>query len=216
MPKDLFTRIALSSDPETAKYLDVSEMVFPKIQHNGNKSQSKAELEALWIVGFVDEEEKSGSNKEVQRLKNFLELPHGVVGPAARDALAAVYKKKEREERMNPPGHSALSESDVSRLDKLVKTLSHKPSKEINQGRRAYEQENKKIRLMRKFKRPTEKVEQVGSDHINELFELQRIHTQAALTIQESFRSFLAGKFWKNYIAKVKAVVKVGQRSTVK
>jgi hypothetical protein len=208
--KEIFTRVPLANDPETAKFLDVSEMIYPKIQMGGGtKAQSVAELESMWMVGFIDEEEQSGNSKTIQRLKNFLELPHGVVGPAARDALKDVYKKKEREERLNPPGHGALSEADQGRLDMLVRELQKKPSKEINQGRRAYETENVKIRKMRKYKRPTQKVEQVGSDHMNDLFELQRLHATSAITIQNQYRTFLARKFWKYYIMKVKAVVRI-------
>jgi hypothetical protein len=206
-PKVLFSRHQIAKDKESAKLMP--DKVFPKVQFKMRKEQSVAELESMWMVGFIDHEQQSGSAKHIQRLKNFLELPHGNVGPAARDALAAHYKEQEKLAKQQPPQRSALNDHDSQRLENLMKELSKKPKKEMNVGRAAYEKENKKIRKMRRFKRPTEKVVQVGSESMDDLFELQRLHSGAAIRIQKAYRTYLAMQFWKNYILKVKAVIKI-------
>jgi hypothetical protein len=205
--KVIFNRYKIANDKEGAALMP--DAVFPKVQFKMRKDQSVAEMESMWMVGFIDHETQSSSSKHIQRLKNFLELPHGVVGPAARDALATHYKQQEKLQRSMAPTRSVLNDNDSQRLSKLMKELATKPKKTMNAGRAAYEKENKKILKMRRLKRPTENVVQVGSDNMNDIFELQRLHTRAAVRIQKAYRTYLAMQFWRNYILKVKAVVKI-------
>ena len=203
---EYFRRIKLTKDKEQAKY--APDVVYPRMQMGGRKDNSKAEMEALWLVGFADYEKMSGEDKHIQKLHNFLQLPHSNLTGAARDALQKHSRKTEKE-RKRQPRRDGLDEAENSRLKQLEKELMHPRKKEINAGRRAYVAENRKILHIRKHKQPTSVMAQSSEDVMSELFELQRVHTQAALTIQKSYRTYLAMQFWRNYIQKVKAATKI-------
>jgi hypothetical protein len=206
--RKLFNRFQLTLDKKTAKYLPYSEVVYPKLQHGMDKSKSAAELEAMWMVGFVDQEKQISNEKSLQQLKLFLELPENNVPPVARERLAKIYKKRKPPDLDSKKSTVSMHPDDEYRLEQLVAMEKPKRAvgqRKINPGKRAYMKENKKIQKMRVLKRPGVKKNVVDAEGLDDLFELERQHTHAALVVQAAWRHYLARNFWKSYMEKVRA-----------
>lgn len=209
--RKLFNRFNLTMDKQTAKYLPYSEVVYPKLQHGMDKSRSVAELDSLWMVGFVDQEKQISTEKGLGQLKDFLELPTGAVPPMARAKLEKLYRKKkpaaEKTSTVN------MHPDDMYRLEQLGRMALAKPKKggrrKINPGKRAYQKENRKIQKMRVLKNPGGTKNTIDAEGLDDLFELERQHTKAALVVQTAWRHFLAMNFWKSYMEKVRGATAI-------
>lgn len=106
--RDLFTHISLTMDKETAKYMPYSGVAFPKlvdaeksgdgIEENAEvASKSRAELEAMWMVGFLDHERRNEKEAALKDLSHYISLPGGQLLAGVGNQIRKIYKKGDNE-----------------------------------------------------------------------------------------------------------------------
>ena len=251
--RKMFFRFPLTQDAETAKFLPFNEAVYPrlgdKLIKHANAREAKAELDNMWMVGFVDHEQMTRDKRVFNSLGKYMDLPHGYLGPAVSEELRKLRTNPApplADDRQQNPGHVSagvvkMSDEDVARLNALGREalaankakkkeraalLKHGPGSSksgkaaaaaaaaskpkrsnANVGRRAYERENRKILALKHSKRPQGYRQMVQSQAMDQLFELERQHTEASLVLQRAWRHYLAGKFWSGYMVKVNAAL---------
>ena len=215
--KNLFHRFKLTEDKETAKYLEYNEMVYPEVTKQIDKTTAKAEMDSMWMVGFLDHEQQCTKERRLKDLQDYVALPQGNLVHGAAKGLNDLYRKPVKLERFETagkgkkskgPGAVKMADKDIMRLEELGKEVFKKKKKAgVNVGRKAYESENRKIAKLRRQRQPTGPRHVIESLAMDELYELERVHTMAARVIQKVFRSYLSAQFWKEFLVKVKAAL---------
>ena len=86
-----FFRFPLTQDAETAKFLPFNEYVTPTlgdhlVKHASDR-EAKAELDNMWMVGFVDHEQMTRDKRVFGALGKYMDLPHSYLGPAVSEEL---------------------------------------------------------------------------------------------------------------------------------
>lgn len=113
---DLFTTFTLNRDPENSKYLPYDEVVYPKlfnrprearrspprtepsansdvVEADGSRTRrlaAAAELDSMWVVGFVENARRHQKDLLLRDLRDFVRLPGSTVLPGARTALTTI------------------------------------------------------------------------------------------------------------------------------
>ena len=221
---DMFFRFPITSDEETAKFLPFNDVVYPKIgtppkgvgkEKARAPSEAKAEADNMWIAGFLDHESQNKEKRMLRQLRTFMDLPHSFLGPKAGEELRKLNRKPKKAVAAAAkaadarPGAPKLSDQDAARLNELGRLVLGDKRPKPHMGRRAYVKENRKLRKLLKLKRPRGYNETLQAEGMDALYQLERRHTSAALTIQKAWRHYLAQKFWGGYMFKVKAVVSI-------
>lgn len=112
---DLFTSFTLNRDPENSKYLPYDEVVYPKLFNRPREARrprrddkssffaptskasdealrlaAAAELDSMWVVGFVENARRHQKDLLLRELRDFVRLPGSTVLPGAHAALATI------------------------------------------------------------------------------------------------------------------------------
>lgn len=102
---ELFTTFTLNRDPENSKYLPYDEVVYPRLFNRPVEVRQRvspygtvrvpplipaAELNSMWIVGFVENARRRQRNLLVRELRDFVCLPGSEVLPGAHAALVTL------------------------------------------------------------------------------------------------------------------------------
>ena len=111
---DIFTSFTLNRDPENSKYLPYDEVVYPKLFNRPREAQqlhpletvppvpgksdntrgldlvAAAELDSMWVVGFVENARRHQKDLLLRELRDFVRLPGSTVLPGAHAALATI------------------------------------------------------------------------------------------------------------------------------
>ena len=200
--------------------------------------QAKSELESMWVVGMLDHQRQIQLKDGLKDIQHFLSMPEGRILPGAVEELWNVYKNKARpgsaEQRKRGiyvrdgkpltkgeirrvMGQSAmaakLSDQDLIRLEQLEKGPSHSNwtkkdlAKTLNGT--VYKRENKKLRRAIRERRPTIRETRVRSKAMETLFEIERRQVVAAIRVQRQWKRYLRLKFWKLYLIKCAAAVRI-------
>jgi len=199
-------------------------VAFPKLVNVPHKSE--AELDTMWMVGFLDHEKRTEKELALKDLSHFVSLPGGRLMPAASAQLRKIYNKDrnklnsaERRLKKLTPGQrkrvlgnavsaARLSEDHVLRLQELARTKggisdNHKKKKKKRPWE-LYLKETRKIRRSFKDKNlhnPT----CLRSRAFENLFYVERESMQAAVSIQRSYRIYQRRLFWKSVVVKSRA-----------
>lgn len=220
----LFGEISLCLDKETAKYMPYTAVAFPKIDNQADTS-----VDTLWMVGFLDYENRRAKELVLEELKHFRGLPGGHVPPSAAPHLRKAYSiaQAEREEvdrnketqkkarlgslqkAQKPQERLKLSDEDAMKLRALEQRLQKRAPRK---PWAIYTAENRRIRAALKDRNPGRTTATVmRSRALETMFELEREHRQAALCIQQTYRRYRMHLHWQDIVRKSKAV-KVIQR----
>ena len=200
--------------------------------------QAKSELESMWVVGMLDHQRQIQLKDGLKDIQHFLSMPEGRILPGAVEELWNVYKNKARpgsaEQRKRGiyvrdgkpltkgeirrvMGQSAmaakLSDQDLVRLEQLEKGPSHSKwtkkdlAKTLNGT--VYKRENKKLRRAIRERRPTIRETRIRSKAMETLFEIERRQVVAAIRVQRQWKRYLRLKFWKLYLIKCAAAIRI-------
>jgi len=236
MTPSVFSNIPLSSGGE-ANYLGYTEAKFPQMTRNlppeftvgagaATVPHGTAELESMWMTGFLDYDSVGPRGDPRGALAKDLgdyELRFGVqrAGAVSRVKKPSIIATAEQRIVKQsgvashggaPPSHTFLSGAEIQRLRDLEKNLQEKSSKPAAAlSATPYAKENVVLRrllslrgeqgsrkLQRLF-RPPPKL--LGSTSMDNLLWLQRLEAMAAIVIQRMWRKLLKRKFWRKFNA---------------
>lgn len=132
---ELFTSFTLSRDPENTKYLPYNEVIYPKhfnrptsrrsmaptqstlVNGKGGNRDSHlnaaAEMDSMWMVGFIEDAQRHQKATLLKELKYFIRLPGSTVLPNSRSTLDTISLMK------TPASFNSLTTSASSRQDNV-------------------------------------------------------------------------------------------------
>lgn len=132
---ELFTSFTLNRDPENSKYLSYNEVIYPKlfnrptswrsmaptrgtlVNGKGGKRDSHldaaAEMDSMWMVGFIEDARRHQKDTLLKELKYFIRLPDSTVLPNSRSTLDTISLMK------TPTSFNSLATSASGRRDNV-------------------------------------------------------------------------------------------------
>jgi hypothetical protein len=112
----VFHRFEISHDTETAKYMPYKELAYPKLIGGSStaslgsggdgaaimamrRAHSQPEMENMWMVGFIDHESQMKEDTLASDLKDFIQLPNGMISHHTSHKLNTLSKNIARKRK---------------------------------------------------------------------------------------------------------------------
>ena len=236
--KRLFTEFHLTKDPDAKKYMDFSSVSFPKLYDPG-RAETGSAIDNMWMVGFLDHEQQTEKENALKDIDHFMRLPGGRLLPGAAREVRRIYKREAARTKLKEAekfagltagqlrrvkGKTAvaarLSDDLILRLKYLAEThggcemeeLSEKVRRKTTKKKSPffiYGRENAKLRRAISERRPRENPAIVRSRAMEDLYMVEREHTEAAIAIQGCYRRYRRMLFWKEYLRKTRMATKI-------
>jgi hypothetical protein len=90
----VFNTFVLNKDPDCSEYMPYDDVSYPRLrQDKDRETQAFAELESLWMVGFLHHNKKSNDGDKAKELQPFLRLPGSTVLPQVEKDLSRIIDK---------------------------------------------------------------------------------------------------------------------------
>jgi hypothetical protein len=217
----VFNTFVLNKDPDCSAYMPYNDVSYPRLQNEKREKQAFAELESLWMVGFLHHNKKTKSEEVAKDLQPFLRLPGSTVLPRVEKDLSKVIekdlvnKRNDLSPRIYDPNdvrdpsekdnRTKMSDEERMRLDQLGDQLVK--NKQTVSGMRLYEAANYKIRRVIRDKKPRKHPPTLKSTLMEQMFEVERRETQGAIIIQHFWHKYLIIKQLKDNVNKGKRIV---------
>jgi len=240
----VFSTFNLNKDPSCSSYMPYDDVSYPKLRHskmsagnntdelgmevpppggtNDKNPQAFAELDSMWMVGFLHHNKKMKDEEQSKELEPFLRLPGSTVLPEAEKEMRKVAERnlKGRIEKLGleprfdegdkkggrSDNRSKMSDEERMRLDELGDLLVKKRKRAKNPGMALYRQANRKINRVLMEKKPLRHPPSMKSGLMEKMFEVERRETQAANIIQGFWHKYLIVKRLRDNFQKGKKI----------
>ncbi|GMH72347.1 hypothetical protein TL16_g05891 [Triparma laevis f. inornata] len=206
----VFSTFTLNKDPDCSQYMPYDDVSYPRLQKQASGTDSMAELESMWMVGFLHHNKKTKDDQSAKELQPFLRLPGSDVLPGRIEKdLSRVIERDmvEKKEELTPrfeedamgrekrDNRSKMSEKESYRLNELGDELVTKKRKiGKGSGMRFYQAANYKIKRVLRDKKPLKHPPTMKSNLMERMFEVERRETLAASVIQSFWHKYLIMK----------------------
>ncbi|CAM9262424.1 unnamed protein product [Chrysoparadoxa australica] len=216
---DLFSSFVLNRDPECSKYLPYNEVVYPKLFNRPREaeakspSQASAQLDEMWMVGFLEETQRTQQAIMLKELKSYIQLPGSTVLPGCDATLKRISSLRRSES--DSDAHSSLTEMEHAKLHTLERRLQLESKgltdfgEHRREGVRAIQQASKKLQKVLRGDRPPQPKASVRSLDIEAIFERNRIEREAAVTLQRAYLFHYRRRKFREMIYLIQKIVRI-------
>lgn len=85
--KEMFHRVKVPVDESAAEYMPYDSITFPKLESGGPREVADAQMDSMWMVGFLDHERQRWVGKAKRKTEGLRQLPGGELPPSAKEEV---------------------------------------------------------------------------------------------------------------------------------
>lgn len=83
----MFHRVKVPVDESAAEYMPYDSITFPKLESGAPREVADAQMDSMWMVGFLDHERQRWVGKAKRKTEGLRQLPGGELPPSAKEEV---------------------------------------------------------------------------------------------------------------------------------